>query len=173
MSCVSEEQHLATPELYQHFMRHSFQGPLKRHPETLPSGKPKVWCPFQVFIVYIKLLLVPDAICQPIRGHFYHRQCCLETLLTYGSYQVTRVTERKSMKVKFSWRREMRAVTLTLCPRLSWAKLFTSSQVRFPVSKMVIIMIPCRALCPGHRAFLCPSFIDHRKQSSFSLHDLP
>lgn len=76
---VSEEQHLATPELYQHLLRHSFQEPLKRHPETLPSGKPKVWCPFQVFIVYIQLLLVPDAICQPIRGHFYHRQCCLET----------------------------------------------------------------------------------------------
>ena len=59
-------------------------------------------------------------------------------------------------------------------PRLSWAKLFTSSQVRFPVSKMVIIIIPCRALWGSwHRAFLCPSFIDYRKQPSFSLHDLP
>ena len=67
---VSEEQHLATPELHQHLLRHSFQGPLKRHPETLPSGKPTVWCPFQAFIVYIQLLLVPEAICQPIRGHF-------------------------------------------------------------------------------------------------------
>lgn len=59
---VSKEQHFPTLEFISNSWGISFQGPHKRHPETLPSGKPKVWCPFQVFIVYIQLLSVPDAI---------------------------------------------------------------------------------------------------------------
>lgn len=35
--------------------------PMRGMPEWLPSGKPKVWRPSQVFIVHIQLLPVPNA----------------------------------------------------------------------------------------------------------------